>query len=84
MSNTSTDNLWMLKRDEQCQIVGFDSQLDSAIKARIDELGFRTGANILCTQAPRLGAPKLYRVGNAVYSLEKPVALMVQIQRIES
>jgi Fe2+ transport system protein FeoA len=84
MSNISTDNLWLLKRDEQCQIVGFDSQLDSAIKARIDELGFRVGARVICTQAPRLGAPKLYRVGNAVYSLEKPVAMMVQIQRIES
>lgn len=84
MSNITTDNLWLLKRDEVCQIVGFDSLLDSAIKARIDELGFHVGASVVCTQAPRLGAPKLYRVGNAVYSLEKPVAMMIKIQRIES
>lgn len=74
MSNIQCANLWQMKRGVQSVIEGFDTALQSSVKARLEELGFHQGARVLCTQAPRLGAPKLYKVGNAVYSLEKPIA----------
>jgi len=74
MSKIQCSNLWQMKRGVQSVIEGFDTALESSVKARLEELGFHQGARVLCTQAPRLGAPKLYKVGNAVYSLEKPIA----------
>ncbi|NRP15665.1 FeoA family protein [Marinobacterium sp. xm-a-152] len=74
MSQIQCANLWQMKRGIQSVIEGFTPALDAAVIARLEELGFHQGARVLCTQAPRLGAPKLYKVGNAVYSLEKTIA----------
>ena len=70
-------SLWQLKRGESCVITGFDDAIQPRYKTRLTELGFRPGADIHCTVAPRLGAPKLYRVASAVYSLEKQIAELV-------
>ncbi|MBE9538555.1 MAG: ferrous iron transport protein A [Proteobacteria bacterium] len=70
-------SLWQLRRGESCVINGFDEAMQQRFKVRLTELGFRPGASVSCTVAPRLGAPKLYRVANAVYSLEKQIAEMV-------
>lgn len=74
MSQIKCANLWQMKRGIQIVIDGFDPSLNASVKSRLEELGFHQGARVLCTQAPRLGAPKLYKVGNAVYSLEKTIA----------
>ncbi len=72
--------LWNLKKGESCVITGFDAKMQARYKTRLTELGFRLGAGISCTVAPRLGAPKLYRVANAVYSLEKQIAELVSTE----
>jgi len=72
--------LWNLKKGESCVITGFDGTLQARYKTRLTELGFRPGAGISCTVAPRMGAPKLYRVANAVYSLEKQIAELVSTE----
>ncbi len=72
-----TKSLWQLRRGDSCVITGFDEALQPRFRTRLTELGFRPGASIFCTMAPRLGAPKLYRVANAVYSLEKQIAELV-------
>lgn len=72
--------LWNLKKGESCVITGFDDALQARYQTRLTELGFRPGAGIFCTVAPRLGAPKLYRVANAVYSLEKQIAELVSTE----
>ena len=70
-------SLWQLKKGDSCIITGFDEAMQPRFKTRLTELGFRPGADISCTVAPRLGAPKLYRVANAVYSLERQIAELV-------
>ncbi len=70
-------SLWQLEKGESCVITGFDEAMQPRYKTRLTELGFRPGADIHCTVAPRLGAPKLYRVASAVYSLEKQIAELV-------
>jgi Fe2+ transport system protein FeoA len=72
--------LWNLKKGETCVITGFDDAMQARYKTRLTELGFRLGAGISCTVSPRLGAPKLYRVANAVYSLEKQIAELVSTE----
>lgn len=73
-------SLWNLKKGESCVITGFDDAMQARYKTRLTELGFRPGADISCTVAPRMGAPKLYRVANAVYSLEKQIAEQVSTE----
>ncbi len=70
-------SLWQLRKGDTCVISGFDEAMQPRYKTRLTELGFRPGADVSCTVAPRLGAPKLYRVANAVYSLEKQIAELV-------
>ena len=73
-------SLWNLKKGESCVITGFSDAMQARYKTRLTELGFRPGAGISCTVAPRLGAPKLYRVANAIYSLEKQIAELVSTE----
>lgn len=79
-NSRATGSLWNLKKGETCVITGFDAGMQSRYKTRLTELGFRPGAGISCTVAPRMGAPKLYRVANAVYSLEKQIAELVSTE----
>ena len=70
-------SLWQLRKGDSCVISGFDEAMQPRYITRLTELGFRPGADVSCTVSPRLGAPKLYRVANAVYSLEKQIAELV-------
>lgn len=63
-----------MARGDSHTISGYDKDLAAAHQQRLVELGFRPGARVTCTMAPRLGAPKLYRVATAVYSLERDIA----------
>jgi Fe2+ transport system protein FeoA len=73
-----------MKRGVQSVIEGFSPALDLSVKGRLEELGFHQGSRVLCTQSPRLGAPKLYKVGNAVYSLEKTIAECVIVHPVSA
>jgi len=72
-----TGSLWQLRKGDSCVISGFNDAMQPRYITRLTELGFRPGADVSCTVAPRLGAPKLYRVANTVYSLEKQIAELV-------
>ena len=67
-------SLWQLKRGDTVLISRYSQTLEEQYRRRLQELGFRPGARVTCTAAPSLGAPKLFRVDNAVYSLDKLVA----------
>ena len=72
--------LWDLKRGERCVITDFDPALPSNYKTRLVELGFQPGSRVACVVAPRLGAPKLYKVASVVYSLERQIAQLVGVR----
>jgi Fe2+ transport system protein FeoA len=42
-------------------------------------LGFHPGEHISCVLSPSLGAPKLYRVNNTVYSLDDSIASLIEV-----
>lgn len=69
--------LWDLKRGESCVITRFDPALPDNYRTRLVELGFHPGSTVACVVAPRMGAPKLYRVASVVYSLERQIARLV-------
>lgn len=75
-------SLWQLQRGDTVLIAHYSDALASNYCRRLQELGFRLGAKVVCTAAPSLGAPKLYRVDNAVYSLDKLVAGAIYAERL--
>ena len=72
--NQKSLSLWQLQRGDAVLISRFSEALAENYRRRLQELGFRPGATVICTAAPSLGAPKLFRVDNTVYSLDKLVA----------
>ena len=65
---------------EAGQVSGFHDDLDDDYRIRLMELGFHHGEQVTCVQAPGLGAPRLYRVQNTIYSLDDRIASQVSIR----
>ncbi|MFK8041623.1 ferrous iron transport protein A [Congregibacter sp.] len=75
-----TVTLWTLIKGQSGAIDGFDETLQDEYRIRLMELGFHPGEMVSCLQAPALGAPKVYRVANTVFSLDDEVASHVRIR----
>ena len=75
-----TVTLWTLIKGQSGAIDGFDETLQDEYRIRLMELGFHPGEMVSCLQAPALGAPKVYRVANTVFSLDDDVASHVRIR----
>jgi len=71
---TDSRSLWSLNPGEQCDVVGFDSGLPDAYRIRLMEFGFHPGETVSCLLSPGLGAPRVYRVSNTVFSLDREIA----------
>jgi Fe2+ transport system protein FeoA len=80
----SASSLWQMSRGKSGVVTGFDDTIKTNIRLRLEELGFHEGAVVTCSMAPAMGAPKLYQVANSIYSLEKPLAELVQIQALQA
>ncbi|PKL94677.1 MAG: ferrous iron transport protein A [Gammaproteobacteria bacterium HGW-Gammaproteobacteria-8] len=66
--------LWALGRGAAACIFGYTDQLDPAYRTRLAEMGFHPGEQVRCVLRPALGAPRMYRVSNTVYSLDRELA----------
>ncbi len=77
---TMTTSLWSLRAGERCQITGFDDALADNYRIRLMELGFHPGETVHCLQTPALGAPKVFRVANTVFSLDDEVADHISVE----
>ena len=73
-------SLWSLKAGDHCEILGFDTALAEKYRIRLMEFGFHPGESVTCVQALSLGAPKVYRVSNTIFSLDDEVATHVQVK----
>jgi len=75
-----TSSLWSLKAGEACEILGYDDALVEKYRIRLMEFGFHPGESVICLQSPALGAPKVYRVSNTIFSLDDEVATHVRVR----
>ena len=69
-----TASLWSLRAGDRCRIESYDAALADNYRVRMMELGFHPGEVVTCVQAPALGAPKMFRVSNTMFSLDDEVA----------
>ena len=77
-----TISLWSFGAGEQGRICGFDDALAETYRVRLMELGFHPGEVVVCLQAPALGAPKVFRVANTIFSLDDEVATHIRMEAI--
>ena len=69
--------LWDFAKGERGIVQGFNEALEESYCLRLMELGFQPGEQVTCVQSPNLGAPRLYRVNNTIYSLDDQIASLV-------
>jgi Fe2+ transport system protein FeoA len=73
-------SLWSLSSGDRCEILGYDDALDEKYRIRLMEFGFHPGESVSCLHSLAMGAPKVYRVSNTVYSLDDEVASHVLVR----
>ena len=71
--------LWDLTQGASAKVSRFKSSIESGYPPRLSELGFHPGEQIACVLSPSMGAPKLYRVNNTVYSLDDSIASLIEV-----
>jgi Fe2+ transport system protein FeoA len=76
--------LWDMNAGDTAELAGWSDALPQVYETRLLELGFRPGATVACVQRPRFGAPRIFRVGNAVFSLEDTIGCAVLIRQEEA
>lgn len=79
-----TISLWDLKARETAELVGFSPALADAYRGRLQEFGFHPGEQVACQLMPGFGSPRVYQVSNATYSLDRELAELIQVKRLES
>lgn len=67
-------SIWRLKAGQKCVIADYNDLLSVNYQTRLKDLGFHPGEEVQCVSAPSLGAPKLYKINNAVFALDHIVA----------
>lgn len=73
-------SLWDAPVNRQCEVVGFEDALPEAYRIRLMEFGFHPGEQVICLLIPGLSAPRVYRVSNTVYSLDRDIAQCVKVR----
>jgi len=81
MKANSPVTLWSLRAGERCEIIAYDEGLAEPYRVRMMEFGFHPGESVTCLQSPSMGAPKVYRVSNTVFSLDDEVAVHILVKQ---
>lgn len=72
-------NLGGLTPKQRAKIRGFDASLDADFRHRLRELGFFEGAEVEYVRAIPFGGPRVFRVSDAIYSIEPWIAAQILI-----
>jgi Fe2+ transport system protein FeoA len=66
--------LWALGKGQRARIRDLSEDLPGPQVQRLKELGFLPGAMVECVHRPAFGAPRVYAVAGACFSLEQEMA----------
>jgi Fe2+ transport system protein FeoA len=76
--------LWGLKEGSEAVISNLSESIPQRYRRRLRELGFHVDERVSCVRRTFAGGPRLYRVGNCVYSLESEIAGAIEINEAAS
>jgi Fe2+ transport system protein FeoA len=71
--------LWNLPAGASCKIRQIKSGLPDAFNLRLADLGFQPGETVYSVITTSLGAPRLFRIDNSIYSLDDSIAMSIDI-----
>lgn len=72
--------LWNMKEKTEAVICALSNDIPDRYRQRLRELGFHVDEKITCVKRTFAGGPRLYQVGNCVYSLEKDIAHAIEVK----
>jgi len=72
-------NLWDLQQFSEASIKGFNSKVEAKYQQRLRELGFEKGETVTCLRSAPYGGPKVFKVGDSVFSLAQDIASEVEV-----
>lgn len=78
-----TQPLWALPKGQRARVRELSEDLPAAQAQRLRELGFSAGAMVECVHRPAFGAPRVYAVAGACFSLERKVARQINTEPLE-
>lgn len=79
MQPMTTVSLWQLAAGESRDIASVEGSGTDNAAQRLLDIGFREGQRVTCLLRPGFGAPRVYAVGGATYSLDEPTASLVTL-----
>ena len=71
--------LWELAVGDSREIVSVGGDTADDAVQRLIDIGFREGQKVTCVMQPGFGAPRVYAIGGATYSLDQQTANIVRI-----
>ncbi len=71
--------LWQLQKGARAVIVDFCKTMPAEYSGRLGEMGFHRGESVICLLRPGFGCPRVYRVSNTVYSLDRDLAAGIRV-----
>ena len=71
--------LWELAVGDSREIVSVRGDTAEHAVQRLVDIGFREGQQVSCVIQPGFGAPRVYAVGGATYSLDERTANFVRV-----
>ena len=74
-------SLWELAVGDSRDIVSIRGDTADDADQRLIDIGFREGQRVSCVMQPGFGAPRVYAVGGAPYTLDKQTANFVRIAK---
>jgi Fe2+ transport system protein FeoA len=76
-------NLWNLKVNQMAVVSGFSSSLTEAFQGRLSALGFRSGQKVFCLGETPFGGPRIFQIGDSVFSLACDLARGIVVDKLE-
>jgi Fe2+ transport system protein FeoA len=70
-------SLWSLSVGASASVSSVIGGTHNVAAQRLIDIGFRKGQSVSCLLQPGFGAPRVFALGNAIYSLDKETADLV-------
>lgn len=77
--STNPTSLWALSAGDSAVIHSIGSDEIDATTQRLMDIGFREGQRVTCLLTPGFGAPHVFAVGGATYSLDRLTAERIKM-----
>ena len=74
-------SLWELREKETGSVHSINTELSPETILRLREIGLDKGGSVTCLKQTPFGGPKLFQISDSVFSLERPVAESILINK---